>query len=231
MHYYSFIYDNGAEHFVNTAELDEREMKLVDGIMNNHVNDGESVPLSTYVTETIFARATDAELDEYITVAENERRQRKVVSELNAEFESILDKAKANGVTLSLKFPGSIVMYDCTGVRLEYSFVTDEEKMHDFRILTKKEFLKSYSYLTEDDYDITKFYVDRALEYAEKHGIIVYHLEEGKMIFYTSFPMERMTYKATVDLNQLTETREPLDRYYDAYVDLVEGKYAANYMA
>lgn len=82
-------------------------------------------------------------------------------------------------------------------------------------------------FFDEDEYD----YIDRALEYAEKHGIIEYHLEEGKMIFYTSFPMEHMTYKATVDLNQLTETREPLDRYYDAYVDLVEGKYAANYMA
>lgn len=112
-----------------------------------------------------------------------------------------------------------------------YSFVTDEEKMHDIRILTKEEFLESYSYLTEDEYDITKFYVDRALEYAEKHGIIEYHLEEGKMIFYTSFPMEHMTYKATVDLNQLTETREALDRYYVAYVDLVEGKYESNYMA
>lgn len=111
------------------------------------------------------------------------------------------------------------------------SFIDDEEKMHDFRILTKDEFLRSYSYLTEDEYDITKFYVDRALEYAEKHGIIEYHLEEGKMIFYTSFPMEHMTYKATVDLNQLTETREALDRYYVAYADLVEGKYAANYMA
>lgn len=112
-----------------------------------------------------------------------------------------------------------------------YSFVTDEEKMHDFRILTKEEFLESYSYLTEDEYDITKFYVDRALEYAEQHGIIEYHLEEGKMIFYTSFPMEGMTYKATVDLNQLTETREALYRYYVAYIDLVEGKYATNYMA
>ena len=47
-----------------------------------------------------------------------------------------------------------------------------------------------------------------ALKYAEKHGIIEYRIETDKMIFFTSFPMEHMTYKATVDLNQLTEKRD-----------------------
>ena len=36
------------------------------------------------------------------------------------------------------------------------SFTDDEEKMIDFFILTKQEFLKSYSYLTELEYDLTK---------------------------------------------------------------------------
>ena len=35
------------------------------------------------------------------------------------------------------------------------SFITDKEKMRDFKILTKQEFLKSYSYLTEAEYDLT----------------------------------------------------------------------------
>lgn len=34
-------------------------------------------------------------------------------------------------------------------------FLDDEEKMRDYFELTKDEFLKSYSYLTEDDYDAT----------------------------------------------------------------------------
>lgn len=34
-------------------------------------------------------------------------------------------------------------------------FLKDEEKMRDFRILTKDEFLNSYSYLTEEEYDDT----------------------------------------------------------------------------
>ena len=37
-------------------------------------------------------------------------------------------------------------------------FADDEEKMVDFRILTKEEFLFSYSYLTEEEYDMTVEY-------------------------------------------------------------------------
>ena len=34
-------------------------------------------------------------------------------------------------------------------------FIDDEEKMRDFKLLTKKEFLNSYSYLTEEEYNLT----------------------------------------------------------------------------
>lgn len=37
-------------------------------------------------------------------------------------------------------------------------FADDEEKMVDFKILTKEEFLFSYSYLTEEEYDMTMEY-------------------------------------------------------------------------
>ena len=36
-----------------------------------------------------------------------------------------------------------------------WNFLKDEEKMADFRILTKAEFLNSYSYLSEEEYDNT----------------------------------------------------------------------------
>ena len=36
------------------------------------------------------------------------------------------------------------------------NFLNDAEKMADFEILTRKEFLTSYSYLTEEEYDNTK---------------------------------------------------------------------------
>lgn len=35
------------------------------------------------------------------------------------------------------------------------NFIDDEEKMRDFVSLTKEEFLSSYSYLTEEEYDNT----------------------------------------------------------------------------
>ena len=39
-------------------------------------------------------------------------------------------------------------------------FINDDEKMRDFFLLTKEEFLNSYSYLKEEDYDATEQLVD-----------------------------------------------------------------------
>lgn len=41
------------------------------------------------------------------------------------------------------------------------NFLDDDEKMRDFFILTKEEFLASYSYLTEEEYDDTEQEIDR----------------------------------------------------------------------
>lgn len=41
---------------------------------------------------------------------------------------------------------------------MEKMFITDIAKMVDFKILTKEDFLASYSYLTEDEYDATALY-------------------------------------------------------------------------
>lgn len=42
------------------------------------------------------------------------------------------------------------------------NFIDDEEKMKDFYELTKEEFLLSYSYLTEEEYDNTARLVNKA---------------------------------------------------------------------
>lgn len=39
---------------------------------------------------------------------------------------------------------------------LASSFINDEEKMIDFKNMNKNDFLKSYSYLTESEYEATK---------------------------------------------------------------------------
>ena len=48
----------------------------------------------------------------------------------------------------------NIVMENKTMMKLR-SFTDDLEKMRDFYILSKSEFLESYSYLTEKEYDLT----------------------------------------------------------------------------
>ena len=56
---------------------------------------------------------------------------------------------------------------ECTGsfdidekMILEKMFIGDVAKMHDFKFNTKENFLKAYSYLTEDEYEATKLYMD-----------------------------------------------------------------------
>lgn len=40
-------------------------------------------------------------------------------------------------------------------------FLDDEEKMRDFKKLSKDDFLRSYSYLTEKEYDLTRKKINR----------------------------------------------------------------------
>ena len=72
-----------------------------------------------------------------------------------------------------------------------------------------------------------KDYEYEALRYAEKHGIIEYHVKKNLMIFYPTYPMERTTYKAVVNLDTQKETREPLKKYYKAYQGKIAGRYYA----
>lgn len=47
-------------------------------------------------------------------------------------------------------------------------FTTDWEKMYDFWQMTKCEFLNSYSYITEEEYDdTTTVTIDRIIDYDE----------------------------------------------------------------
>ena len=82
--------------------------------------------------------------------------------------------------------PGDV---DVSG-RSDYDlcFVGDKEKMMDFVELTKKEFLASYSYLTEEEYDATRRIVDewfpRAMKDFEELRVKVnnlpHHIELGE---------------------------------------------------
>lgn len=47
------------------------------------------------------------------------------------------------------------------------TFITDVDKMVDFKKVTKRRFLESYSYLTEEEYDATRKYFDWLLDNGE----------------------------------------------------------------
>lgn len=73
-------------------------------------------------------------------------------------------------------------------------------------------------------------YEDKALRYAERYGVIEYHVKGNKMIYYMSYPLERATMKVVVDLDAMKEDeRIRLKGYYPSYSSLIGGKYQANY--
>jgi len=65
------------------------------------------------------------------------------------------------------------------------NFINDEEKMRDFIALSKAEFLRSYSYLTEEEYNNTlqlwnKKFLDDKLKFIERE----YKIPEGYIEVY-----------------------------------------------
>lgn len=57
---------------------------------------------------------------------------------------------------------------------MKNTFIDDTDKMYDFMKLSKEEFLKSYSYLTEAEYDNTEIYLEwlRSKEEENKQDIL-----------------------------------------------------------
>lgn len=71
--------------------------------------------------------------------------------------------------------------------------------------------------------------MEKAIRYAEKYGVVEFHMSGENMIYYSSFPMEKTTYKCVVDLETMSEKRTPLRKYYKPYKAKICGKYQANY--
>ena len=80
------------------------------------------------------------------------------VKELKEQLQKLDDSAD---IVLKCDAPGDNY---CLNIRERFDyrielentdFLDDEEKMADFKIQTKEEFLRSYSYLTEQEYDNT----------------------------------------------------------------------------
>lgn len=57
----------------------------------------------------------------------------------------------------------------------------------------------------------------KALQFAEKYGKIEYKVEKNKMVWGESYRGERNSYKCTLDLDTMKETKILLSRYYKKY--------------
>ena len=77
--------------------------------------------------------------------------------------------------------------------------------------------------LSTTEYHGMEKYDYRALCFAEEYGIIEYKVSKNEMIFYSSYPLEHMTYKAIVNLDTMKETRTAMKRYYKAYHGKIGG--------
>tara|TARA_Y100000385_G_C12938903_1_gene570152 strand:+ start:141 stop:515 length:375 start_codon:yes stop_codon:yes gene_type:complete len=78
----------------------------------------------------------------------------KVLEMNNETLENFVNQRKGNDSELSNFARNELAD------RNSFNFYDDAEKMSDFKKLSKEEFLKSYSYLTEQEYDNTKMVDD-----------------------------------------------------------------------
>lgn len=60
-------------------------------------------------------------------------------------------------------------------------------------------------------------YIDKAIQYCEKYGIVEFRVAGGKLIYYANYPdylsQKRVTYKVTVNLDTMEESRVELKRF------------------
>jgi len=56
------------------------------------------------------------------------------------------------------------------------------------------------------------------LQWAEKYGIVEYSIKGFELTYKDSYPTERTTYKAVVNLMTNKETRTPMTRYYKHFL-------------
>lgn len=78
------------------------------------------------------------------------------------EWKALAKIVSAFSILENKKVKGDFIMEN---IFKDADFIDDSEKMYDFVRLTKEEFLSSYSYLTEDEYDsVEKFAKEFDLE-------------------------------------------------------------------
>lgn len=101
------------------------------------------------------------------------------------------------------------------------NFVWDKEKIMDFKKLSKEEFLKSYSYLTEEEYDNTAeiltpnmwLFVKKLLNSSVPYGKITVKCVEGSRKLYAIF-IDGELYSTSLDYYEAMTRIISLDKGY-----------------
>ena len=91
----------------------------------------------------------------YDTVMNNDQYQKEFNLAENPEIFPYLDYAKNEIVLDAGDHKYRLHITKDINVINESNFIDDEEKMIDFNTITKEQFLNSYSYITELEYDNT----------------------------------------------------------------------------
>lgn len=84
---------------------------------------------------------------------------------------------------------------------ISHSFINDREKINDFFILSKEEFLSSYSYLSDKDYEDTLEDVNKGREFFGKGswGIEFYEVEAHYRVYELDLPAHTIAYVDTIE--------------------------------
>ena len=101
------------------------------------------------------------------------------------------------------------------------NFINDKEKMRDFKILSKEEFLSSYSYLTEAEYDNTmEIYKQTEKEYRFAVTLCDGYMAKGTYIVNAKTEEEAQEKALTEICNKLYSVLPELD--IEVSVSLIE---------
>lgn len=115
------------------------------------LNDYEATYYASEVTEPESEKATE-DIAKIISDKQNEMKEA-----MNAgNYSRVAEIAQELNTLTSLKKELDTTSPVRNKPEELTSFIDDEEKMRDFRELSKEEFLASYSYLTEEEYDMTE---------------------------------------------------------------------------
>lgn len=161
MKQYTLVYVDAYGNTVGRDYFDNLEdaYVFIDNIIKTYKHYNENKGLILYDDDGAMIRYYEPENCNDVTDEEDEEYIIKVVCP-HCEHEFELNRLEHDEINLEGFYTGCMKCGGSFDIDFDMSltFITDIPKMADFKILTKEEFLFSYSYLTEAEYEATRLY-------------------------------------------------------------------------